>query len=305
MSNPLVSVVIPVYNGERFLKKTLESVFAQTFRNYEVVCVDDGSTDKSRDIISEVSSGNAQAVRLFCQNRGGQSASRNAGVSNSSGQYLAFLDQDDIWYPHKLAQQVAKLENNSTAVLVHCDHDLIDEDGKVLRRNASQTVRRAPPKDWAVQLLGPHAWILPTVFMVRRAAFERIGGFDPALRYDEDADLCLRINDYGESVFIEEAGAAHRVHGASAGRRTDLVEEHFLNGERFCRKLEVRFANQPDKRRLVRLLLASKLSDWGWHKVHAGDRTCGIRLLACAVSYDPFRLRTYSRLLRALLLSRD
>jgi glycosyltransferase involved in cell wall biosynthesis len=305
MSTSLVSIIIPVYNGERFLKATLESVFAQTFKDYEVICVDDGSTDRSSAVISEISSAHTQPVRLLRQHRGGQSAARNMGARNSSGQYLAFLDQDDIWYPTKLERQVEVLETRQAAVLVHSDHDLIDETGRVLQRNVASAARNASDKGLVTRLLGPHAWIFPSLLMARKSAFIQIGGFDPELRFDEDADLCMRMHELGESVFLDEVGGAHREHTASASKRTDFADEHLRNGERFYRKLERHYAEEPHKLRLVHLILATKLSDWGWHKVRAGEWGQGVRLLARAVSYDPFCLRTYSRILRSFMQSRS
>src|SRR5262249_46275201 len=123
---PKVSVVMPVYNGERFLRESLESVFAQTFQDFEMLCVDDGSTDRSASILQQY----GPRIRVVRQENAGQSAARNAGVALAQGRYIAFLDQDDLWYPSKLMSQVAAIEANPHAVLVHCDFDRIDENGQ-------------------------------------------------------------------------------------------------------------------------------------------------------------------------------
>jgi len=119
---PLVSVVIPVYNGERFLRESLESVVAQTFQDYEIVCVDDGSTDGSCALLKQYGA----RVRVIQQANAGQSAARNVGVRQATGGFVAFLDQDDRWYPSKLAQQVTVLSAEPDVAMVHCNYDRMD-----------------------------------------------------------------------------------------------------------------------------------------------------------------------------------
>src|SRR5438105_4238356 len=300
---PAVSVIIPFYNAARFVRETLESVFAQIFRDFEIVCVDDGSTDDSLAIIADAASAHGQAVRVVRGPRGGNPMAKNRGAGEARGQYLAFLDADDLWYPRKLQQQAEVLEKNPQAVLVHCDFDEIDEAGHLLRRCLAAIAQQASRKDPWVQLIGPYPWILPSVMMVRRTAFERIGGFDPTLWYNEEADLCLRLRSLGEFVFLEDAGTAKRVHPASMSREGDTASRKLSDGARFLHKLELRFANDPANRRLVHLLLASNYSDWGWQKVRSGKRREVMRLLTCALRYHPSRVRTYSRLVRSCLPS--
>src|SRR5438093_2339745 len=193
MTTPLVSVVIPVYNAARFVRETLESVFAQSCRDFEVVCSDDGSTDDSVAVITNVASAHRQAVHVVSGQRGGQTVAKNRGAAVAKGRYLAFLDADDLWYPRKLQQQVEVLESDPQAVLVHCDFDDIDEAGQLLGRRVAAPVRTDKKKDLWEQLLGPRAWILNSVMMVRRTAFEQIGGFDPDVGLDDEADICLRL----------------------------------------------------------------------------------------------------------------
>ncbi|MGH7257459.1 MAG: glycosyltransferase family A protein [Nitrospiraceae bacterium] len=304
-SSQLVSVVIPVYNAASFIREALASVSSQTFRNYQLICVDDGSTDSSLEILSQASSEFRFPVRILQQDRGGPSMARNLGARHAAGRYLAFLDADDIWYPRKLEQQVLALESDPSAVLAHCNFDEIDEVGRLLCQASAAAMCKPSKKDLWAQLLGPQAWILPSTMMVCRAAYEHIRGFDPTLLFDEDADFCLRLRSLGEFVFLEEVGMAKRIHARSMTRNGEPADRQFAAGEQFLLKLMTRYANDREKLMLVHCLLASKYSDWGWHKIRTGgNRLKGLRLLSRSLLYDPIRFRTYSRLVRSLLPTR-
>jgi GT2 family glycosyltransferase len=226
---------------------------------------------------------------------------RNLGAFHAAGRYLAFLDADDIWYPRKLEQQVMALETNEKAVLAHCNFNEIDEVGHLLSQAVATRQDKPSQNDLWVQLLGPQAWILPSVMMVRRAAYELIGGFDETLMFDEDADLCLRLRSVGEFVFVEEVGMAKRIHTRAMTREGESADRQFESGERFLLKLMERYANNAKQLSLVHGLLASKYSDWGWSKVRNASRLEGVKLLSRSLLYDPTRFRTYSRLFRSLL----
>src|ERR1051325_7035528 len=119
--NPLVSVIIPFLNGGKFIREAIESVFSQTYRNWELILVDDGSTDSSTDIAREYAQLHPGRVRYLehegHQNRG-QSATRNLGMRSAAGELFAFLDCDDVWLPHKLEQQAAILKLHPEAAMV-------------------------------------------------------------------------------------------------------------------------------------------------------------------------------------------
>src|SRR5579862_4587648 len=116
----LVSVVVPVWNSERFLKKTVESVLAQTYRRLELIVVDDGSTDRSPDIVKSIAA-HDDRVRLFRTENRGAAAARNLGISQSRGPFVALLDNDDLWHPEKIARQVEVLRRSPPEVgLVYC-----------------------------------------------------------------------------------------------------------------------------------------------------------------------------------------
>src|SRR3989442_1595204 len=166
-----VGVVIPVYNGERFLREALDSVFVQTFQDFEVICVDDGSTDGSLEIIRSYGS----RVTVISQTNAGGCAARNAGVRRATAPDIAFLDQDDRWYPRKLEQQVRVLDAEPDVVLVLCNSDRMDAEGRMLQFGAT-LAERATLRDSPLGRLMETDQLLPSAILVRLDSFERAGG---------------------------------------------------------------------------------------------------------------------------------
>src|SRR4030067_1442187 len=126
MADPLIIIIIPVYNAEQYLPETLDSVFTQTYTNIEVITVDDGSTDKSAEIIKRY-----PAVKYIRQKNGGVSNARNSGIKASSGDYIAFLDQDDLWLPEKLKIQLEIASRHQESGIFFCDGLMFSSDCQI------------------------------------------------------------------------------------------------------------------------------------------------------------------------------
>ena len=291
---PLVSVVIPVYNGERFLKESLESVFTQTFHDYEIVCVDDGSTDGSSALLKQYGT----RVRVIQQANAGQSAARNEGVRQAAGAFVAFLDQDDRWYPSKLAQQVAVLTAEPDVVLVHCNYDRMDGDGRVLVAGAALVEKASALASPLGRLIG-EALVFPSAMMVRRDVFQRVGGFDPELRGFEDFDLIARLKQQGRFVLLNESGMAYRLHAGGFTRAGGMGI--IRSKERFLIRMRALYAGDRTKNAIIDRILADCYSDWGIHVARDGQPRKGLVKLVQSLQQDPWRFRTYSRLVRVSL----
>jgi hypothetical protein len=176
-TEPLVSCVVTVWNGEKYLAEALDSVFAQTYRAIEVIIVDDGSTDRSRAIITA----RTGQLKFLAANGAGPVAARNRGIAAAAGDLVAFLDHDDIWAPHKLACQVAAYRQRAGcfACLGHA-REFSD-------RGSGQRIWRGPPA----------VGNIPSTLMLSRAAICRHGAFDPALRYADATAWLLRARAAG------------------------------------------------------------------------------------------------------------
>jgi glycosyltransferase involved in cell wall biosynthesis len=291
-TRPAVSVIMPIYNGERYVQEALDSVFAQSFCDYDVVCVDDGSTDRSLQLLEQYRS----RLTVIKQANAGQSAARNQGVHASTGRYLAFLDQDDRWYPHKLVQQVELLEARSDVVLVYCNSDRMDSEGHVIQVGATKSEQPSARESLLGRLIG-EGLVLPSSMLIRRDVFERVGGFDPQLRGFEDFDLCARLTQQGEIAFLEESGMCYRAHEGGFNRAGGLTIVR--SRERFLLRMRELYAEDRQKQALINEMLAECYSDWGMDEVRAGDRSVGRQRLLRSMRLNPLKFRTYSRFLRS------
>lgn len=204
--SPLVSVVIPTYNRADWLCEAVESVLAQTYAPIEIIVVDDGSTDGTPDMLAA----RFPAVRCIVQPNAGVSAARNRGLAAAAGQYINFLDDDDLFMPDKIARQVARLEADPELFLVHCRYHDVDAAGHKLGRVGVLPEGEALPD----LLRGNFIWM--SAPLIRREAVERVGGFDETLSTCADYDLWLRLAADGARFgCVQEPLGCYRLHGAS------------------------------------------------------------------------------------------
>lgn len=189
-----VSVVIPVFNSEKHIGAAIDSALGQSYRNLEVIVVDDGSTDGTSKILE--SYGNK--IRMIRQHNLGASLARNRGIEDSAGCYVAFLDADDLWMEDKIAKQIAILEKFPDVALVCSRETLIDEQGLIIPMQDSSNVSRdiyETPINLYQYILNIGNIITLSSVVVRRRILDRWGKFDEALRRVMDYDLWIRISE--------------------------------------------------------------------------------------------------------------
>ena len=216
---PRVSVVIPAYNAEPFIERTLDSVLAQGVADLEVIVVDDGSEDRTRELVAA----RGAPVTLVQGPRRGVSLARNAGVHLARGEYVAFLDHDDLWEPGKLSRQVAVLGADPQAALVFTQATLVQG----ARATRVFPVIPDPPAFLAraYENLVHENYIPMSSVMVRRAALSGLDGsgpFDPRLHLAEDWELWLRIAERHRLAFIPEPLTRYLI---VPGRATERIAE--------------------------------------------------------------------------------
>jgi glycosyltransferase involved in cell wall biosynthesis len=210
MALPTVSVVLPTFNRLQYLRLTIDSVFAQTFEAWELIIADDGSDDETLAYLSGI----AQRPRvklLRLPHTGNPGAVRNAAMRAARGQYIAFLDSDDVWMPEKLALQVASLEAHPERGWSHTAFAVIDDSGNLLTGARARWWPAA--EGWILkQLIKMEVVVAIASVIVRRQLLEQLGGFDLEQRVCEDYDLWLRLARLSEIDGVRETLLHKRGH---------------------------------------------------------------------------------------------
>lgn len=182
----LVSVIIPVYNGERYLGEAIENILAQNYRPLEIIVVNDGSTDTTENVAERYE---RDIIYAFQENRG-PGAARNKGLQTASGDIIGFLDVDDLWSKNKLSLQLACLEDEPSLEIV---------------LGLSQPMKLKTGKEGKAQFEkwhDPYCALLVGAGVFRKSVFEKVGFFDEALYYGEDTDWFMRAREKGISILI-------------------------------------------------------------------------------------------------------
>jgi glycosyltransferase involved in cell wall biosynthesis len=200
-ATPKISVIIPVYNRERYLAEAIESVFAQTYPAIELIIIDDGSTDRSAEIAHRY------PVSYHYQPNGGIGAARNAGIELATGKFIAFLDSDDIWVPDKLAKQMAAFES--------------DPQLEAVFGYARQFYSPEVDESFRARILCPEqpiAAYLATAMLIERAALLRVGWFDPQLKITTDVDWYIRAKERQlRQIMLPDVVFHRRIHKTNNG----------------------------------------------------------------------------------------
>jgi len=282
---PIVSVIIPTYNRAYLIDKAINSVLSQTYRDYEIIVIDDASTDNTREVVESFT--DSRINYIFHANNLGVSAARNTGIKASRGKYIALLDSDDEWLPEKLEKQVVILHNESSEVGVVCSwqFNIKDNDEYICKGCL-------PKKEGFIYeyLLSKNYLSVPTV-LIRKECFEKVGLFDDLLNGQEDWDMWIRISKYYKFVLIKIPLVKRRLH---PGQISNNLEAKIITAqtilEKYSKELQSRaYANSK-------------------HHFYIGNRLChmgktkeGQIFLVKAILLCPFCIRYYICMLGSLL----
>ena len=201
---PKVDVIIPTFNGLPYLKETIKSILGQTYQDFDLYVIDDGSTDKTKTYIKSIKD---KRVHYHKKKNGGQAQARNVGLRISKSPYVTFVDSDDIWYKDKLKKQVTVLESHSNYGMVYGFHRLIDQNGKVV----GKVIYSKTGNLFHYLLGGNRISGSASMVMVRREVFDKVGFFREDFLIGEDWEMWLRIAREYKIYCIEEFLAALRV----------------------------------------------------------------------------------------------
>jgi len=218
---PLVSVLMPVYNAERYVAQATESILSQTFKDFEFIILDDGSKDASLKILKEHAAKD-QRIRLMSRENKGVIRTRNELLEQAMGEFIAVMDADDVALPERLTLQIEFLNANPHVVCVGGAHELIDERGRFLTRLP------LPEHDSQIQklALAGHGSICNPCAMIRRLALIEIGGYDETLACAEDLDVWLKLGEMGELANLEHTILKYRLLKSSISEKNGVLQRH-------------------------------------------------------------------------------
>ena len=334
MTEDLVSVVIPSYNRAYCIATTVDSVLAQTHKNLEILIVDDGSSDGTRDLIAERYRDEPR-VRYIHQSNAGVSAARNHGLQLARGQFVALLDSDDIWLPWKVEAQLRCLEALPTAGMIWTDMDAIGPDGQLLQRRYLTTMYSSYRKFTREQLFresrplssidiglartlsDPHVFlgdifspmitgnlVHTSTVLLRRERFEHVREFDVNLRYSgEDYDFHLRTCREGDVAFLDVSSILYQ-----RGREDQLTANRAYTvhmAENFLKTVNKALARDRDRVTLSPRMLDHVMAEahaWvGEQRLDLGDRDQARRHLGTSLRFRPWQPRIAALLGAAIL----
>lgn len=216
---PIVSIVIPAYNAERTILETLDSVFQQIFTDFEVIIIDDGSTDQTVELLKKIQD---PRLKVFSYSNGGLSVARNRGIARASGDYIAFLDADDLWTSDKLELQLAALQTDPAAGVAYSWTCNMSQTGEAFYPGHSVTYSG----NVYAQLLLGNFLASGSNCLIRRDAIASVGEFDPSLRSYEDWDYWLRLAPHWSFVVVPKYQILYRQSSGAMSSKIDVMEHY-------------------------------------------------------------------------------
>lgn len=285
-----VSVIVPAYNTERFVAEAIESALGQSVAPLEVIVIDDGSTDRTADVLQKF----GPAIAIVTQSNRGLPAARNAGAAMASGYWLAFLDADDLWLPHKLERQLQKAADPRLA-MIYTDRFNIGERGILpIVQSAIQPLYSG---DIFIPLLMLGNHITASSVTVRNEVFRALGGFAEDLRAAEDWDLWIRLAEHHLVGACTDPLVRYRFHGSMMSgdpRRMQIARREVVR--RALQSPRGRSLDGSTRRRIV----AATARTNGWDAARQRAWRLAAREYAHALLAWPFEAQVYRDLLRIL-----
>ncbi len=264
---PIVSVIIPTFNTEQYIAEAIESVLNQSYQDYEVIVVDDGSTDDTPSVLDAY----LDRIRYFYKQNGGPASARNLGIRHAQGEYIAFLDADDLWFPHKLETQLKVFEDSPGIGLVHSSRIYFDD------RNREPERIRARAEQYNSEDAFPYLFLRNFIgnstVIVRKTCFEEVGLFDesPEFLGTEDYDMWLRISYRYPIGYVSTPLSKYRVR---EGQLSKNIEKACLNERNVIEKAIRIF---PDIERKISISVADRFArltcEYGCDYLAVGELT--------------------------------
>ena len=271
---PLVSVIIPAYNCAQFINETLDSVYRQTYRNIEIIVIDDGSTDNTKAILAP----HIGNIQYFYKENSGTAGARNTGILKAKGELIALLDNDDIWYPEKIKLQVSVAQNNPEIGLVFTDGKIFDKSGilkdTIIARRLQKWIQQNKTENGQVVkgCILDHIYFenlisSATSVLIKRECFDQVGFFDENIIIADDFDMWLRIARKYSVALIQKPLYMWRYRSDSSSGKMEDRNYNWVRSALVV--LEKHWRNAPDEiRKEVRENISKLYLECGKHSFH-------------------------------------
>lgn len=282
--NRSVSVVLPTFNGEKYIAEAIDSALAQTIQPHEIIVVDDGSTDNTKKIVC----GYGSKVHYIYQENKGVSGAYNTGIAVASGNYVAFLEHDDVWASEKNARQVQRFENDEQLGMVFSPVLLLEE-GKPSKRNVINLDDGEGDVSFAAFFTGNRVLNCSTV-MVRRSVFKDAGGFSEELPLSFDYDLWLRIAAKYRVTCLNEPLATYRIHDSNLSKDANDLVASVNNLKVILSWADNPFARTQVGKTIKNQRIAELCHQSAWYCAKLGRKEEELRYLWMAVKAQPLQL---------------
>jgi len=277
------SVILPCYNGARWVGRAVESILVQTYKHFELVIIDDGSTDNSKEIIAPYLCD--ERVRYIYQTNRGFSAALNRGIKESSGCFIGFIGQDDLWMPNKLELQVKYFSKNENVALVHSNYYSIDSEERIIRVVKTK-VRGFSSKQEVVKWLFLTTNLGFETVLVKRKCFDEVGLFDERMVGYSDHDMWLRVAGSFNIGYLDLPLVKKRQHELqlSKVRRESVLKDEFL----LTKKAISRY---PFLKKFELTKSAPLYYEWGIALLQKGNTKGAKQKLLKAIRCQPWKLK--------------
>lgn len=295
---PRVSVILTCYNHLQFLPEAVESITSQTYKDFEIVAIDDGSTDGTRDWLKEHSG----SLRVMLNESNlGTYGSLNRAIAAAGGEYIAILNDDDYWASTKLQKQVDLLDSSPNMGLCHVGGQFVDEKGETLHGAPLGFEYPATSSGRILHELIYHNKIIPSSAMIRRSALDTTGPFDPSFFGCGDWQLFLRIAEHFEIGHINEPLLFYRVHPGNASLNTAKMDEDDDRIRSWIESRTPELLKRLAGDKAIYTALAHNFACLGTIRSMKGDTSAGRRAYAHSIRMLPFRFKSYLRWLATFL----
>jgi glycosyltransferase involved in cell wall biosynthesis len=285
---PTVSIIVPTYNSSAYIYETIDSLLAQTFKDYEIIIVDDGSTDDTQEKLKIY----GDKIKYIYQSNQGPSVARNNGITLAVGKYIAFLDSDDLWLSEKLELQVNFMENNPDYGLVSCDA-LAFKDNQIIVQSMSK--ERPLKSGWVLEDLLKENFLNTNNVLIRRDVFNTLGMFDINIVFSEDYEMWLRIAEKYMIGYVDLILTKYRLH--STNRSEVNKEKQYESHSKIVQKYIERNRSDINKRNVLSYMHYKRAYNYFYEESYLKSS----KYFGLSIIYNPFVFRSYIFLVLSIL----